>query len=402
MAERRRACRARGAYLSLWVRMGQSRFSWAVGVIAPWCLGIGLMVSFTAVAGQDAGIGASVAPRSFGVSVPPLDLIPSIATMRQSFGLAQPTQARVRLAALQLGDKVDLLATPDEIEPRRELKSGARAFPVVDRTRRGDPVIGLRPTLDTRLRKSGGIAAYRATELALSPQGALAFDRLAPMEGVTPGPESVSFFELPPEPELAEPGGPALRAAAATQRVTVFDGATPATPRAVALASSTPASVDTPINATALLASQMAANVPVLAKLEEPAAPQATLMARVRRPDYASLVDPSHESREAHCLAQAIYFEARSEPEAGQAAVAQVVLNRVSSGLYPTSVCGVVFQNAQRYKACQFSFACEGRSLRVTEAGPWAAACRVVPMWIMSARRRIIMRNMSAPAGRGG
>ena len=332
--------------------MGQSRFSWAVGVIAPWCLGIGLMVSFTAVAGQDAGIGASVAPRSFGVSVPPLDLIPSIATMRQSFGLAQPTQARVRLAALQLGDKVDLLATPDEIEPRRELKSGARAFPVVDRTRRGDPVIGLRPTLDTRLRKSGGIAAYRATELALSPQGALAFDRLAPMEGVTPGPESVSFFELPPEPELAEPAAPAagaatpsasavtptttsrpaLRAAAATQRVTVFDGATPATPRAVALASSTPASVDTPINATALLASQMAANVPVLAKLEEPAAPQATLM---------------------------------------------VVLNRVSSGLYPTSVCGVVFQNAQRYKACQFSFACEGRSLRVTEAGPWAAARRI-------------------------
>ena len=75
MAERRRACRARGAYLSLWVRMGQSRFSWAVGVIAPWCLGIGLMVSFTAVAGQDAGIGASVAPRSFGVSVPPLDLM---------------------------------------------------------------------------------------------------------------------------------------------------------------------------------------------------------------------------------------------------------------------------------------------------------------------------------------
>ena len=377
--------------------MGQSRFSWAVGVIAPWCLGIGLMVSFTAVAGQDAGIGASVAPRSFGVSVPPLDLIPSIATMRQSFGLAQPTQARVRLAALQLGDKADLLATPDEIEPRRELKSGARAFPVVDRTRRGDPVIGLRPTLDTRLRKSGGIAAYRATELALSPQGALAFDRLAPMEGVTPGPESVSFFELLSEPELAEPVAsaagaatpsasavtpttttrPALRAAASTQHVTVFDGATPATPRAVALASSTPASVDTPINATALLASQMAAKVPVLAKLEEPAAPQATLVARVRRPDYASLVDPSHESREAHCLAQAIYFEARSEPEAGQAAVAQVVLNRVSSGLYPTSVCGVVFQNAQRYKACQFSFACEGRSLRVTEAGPWAAARRI-------------------------
>jgi len=376
--------------------MGQSRFSWAVGVIAPWCLGIGVMVSFTAVAGQDAGLGASVAPRSFGVSAPPLDLIPSIATMRQSFGLAQPTQARVRLAALQLGDKADLLATPDEIEPRRELKSGARTFPVVDRTRRSDPVIGLRPTLDTRLRKSGGIEKYRATELALSPQGALAFDRLAPMDGMTPGPDSVSFFELPTEPEPAEPVAPAsghvtpatsdatpttttrpsLRATS-TQRVTMFDGATPSTPRAVALASSTPAHVDAPVDATALLAPQVAAKAPVLARLEDPAVPQATLVPRARRPDYAALVDPSHEAKEERCLAQAIYFEARSEPEAGQAAVAQVVLNRVSSGLYPTSICGVVFQNAQRYKACQFSFACEGRSLRITEAAPWSAARRI-------------------------
>lgn len=354
------------------------------------------MVSFTAVAGQDAGIGASVAPRSFGMSAPPLDLIPSIAAMRHSFGLVQPTLARVRLASLQLGDKADLLATPDEIEPRRELKSGARVFPVVDRTRRGDPVIGLRPTLDTRLRKSGGIEAYRATELVLSPQGALAFDRLAPMDGVTPGPEAVSFFEPPAELEPAEPVAaaigaatpaagaatatmttrPALRAAA-TERVNVFDGATPSTPRAVALASSTPAAVDTPVNATALLVPKIGAKAPVLARLEDPAAPQATLVSRAQRPNYAALVDPSHEAKEEHCLAQAIYFEARSEPAAGQAAVAQVVLNRVSSGLYPTSVCGVVFQNAQRYKACQFSFACEGRSLRVTEAGPWAAARRI-------------------------
>jgi len=59
--------------------------------------------------------------------------------------------------------------------------------------------------------------------------------------------------------------------------------------------------------------------------------------------------------RARQCLAEAIYFESRGEPEMGQLAVAQVVLNRVMSGLYPNSVCGVVYQNAHRFNACQFS-----------------------------------------------
>jgi len=62
------------------------------------------------------------------------------------------------------------------------------------------------------------------------------------------------------------------------------------------------------------------------------------------------------------CLAQAIYHESRGEPEAGQWAVASVILNRVRSPLYPDTVCGVVFQNAHLRNACQFSFACDGRS----------------------------------------
>ena len=60
------------------------------------------------------------------------------------------------------------------------------------------------------------------------------------------------------------------------------------------------------------------------------------------------------------CLATAIYFEARGEPVRGQIAVAQVVLNRVFSGYYPTTVCGVVYQNSHRHLACQFTFACDG------------------------------------------
>ena len=77
------------------------------------------------------------------------------------------------------------------------------------------------------------------------------------------------------------------------------------------------------------------------------------------------------------CLAEAIYFELRSEPEEGQAAVAQVVLNRVRSGIYPTTVCGVVYQDRNRPFACQFTFACEGKSLRIEEPGPWAVATRI-------------------------
>src|SRR5437899_3360870 len=67
------------------------------------------------------------------------------------------------------------------------------------------------------------------------------------------------------------------------------------------------------------------------------------------------------------CLAEAIYFEARGEAVPGQIAVAQVVLNRAFSGFYPTTVCGVVYQNAHRYLACQFTFACMGLSLTVRE-----------------------------------
>ncbi len=71
--------------------------------------------------------------------------------------------------------------------------------------------------------------------------------------------------------------------------------------------------------------------------------------------------------KEQACLAEAIYFEARSESLRGQAAVAQVVLNRVRNPAYPGSICDVVYQNRHWLNACQFSFACDGRRHRVTE-----------------------------------
>jgi len=78
------------------------------------------------------------------------------------------------------------------------------------------------------------------------------------------------------------------------------------------------------------------------------------------------------------CLADAVYFEARGEPEKGQEAVAQVVMNRVFSGYYPNNVCGVVYQNASRHLACQFTFACEGKDLnKIDEPDMWEQAKRI-------------------------
>ncbi len=75
----------------------------------------------------------------------------------------------------------------------------------------------------------------------------------------------------------------------------------------------------------------------------------------------------SDSASELKCLATAIYFEARGEPEEGQLAVAQVVLNRVKNPAYPNTICGVVYQNKTKRNRCQFSFACDGRSDRITD-----------------------------------
>jgi spore germination cell wall hydrolase CwlJ-like protein len=77
------------------------------------------------------------------------------------------------------------------------------------------------------------------------------------------------------------------------------------------------------------------------------------------------------------CLANAVYFEARGEPVRGQIAVAQVVMNRVFSPFYPNNVCGVVYQNANRHLACQFTFACDGVPDVVTEPDAWLRAKRI-------------------------
>jgi spore germination cell wall hydrolase CwlJ-like protein len=60
--------------------------------------------------------------------------------------------------------------------------------------------------------------------------------------------------------------------------------------------------------------------------------------------DYAS---SDTADAEQECLATAIYYEAKSEPLAGQLTVAEVIINRTKSGRFPATLCGVVKQRGQ-------------------------------------------------------
>ncbi len=372
-------------------------FGWAVGVIAPWVLGFGLIVSFTADAGQEASIGASLSPMILRAPSEPLDLVPaSTASLNGAFGLSLRSDDTVlRYASLTLGEREELTTLPEEREPRVGLKVNARTFPQLDRSHRADPFVGLRPTFDTKLRRQG-LDAFRASELMLSGEEYIAFDGFVSSEGDVPGLDSVSNFE-PTETDSSTTTqsvaagdatstnvapAPVLRTHTVQPRV--VDGSTPAVPRAIALGSSTPAMRDqTPVEVMAAVTAprlpQISAGLPQgPAKMTPPAlSPPAAPGKPSLRADYAALIDQDLGPREQRCLAEAIYFEARGEPEEGQAAVAQVVLNRASSGLYPTTICGVVYQNRHHHNACQFSFACDGHALRINEPDAWRDATRI-------------------------
>lgn len=87
---------------------------------------------------------------------------------------------------------------------------------------------------------------------------------------------------------------------------------------------------------------------------------------------------PLDSYRALNCLTSAIYYEAGNEPEEGQRAVAQVVLNRVRSPLWPHSVCAVVYQGSERTDSrCQFTFSCDGSMARLSNGPAWARAQRI-------------------------
>lgn len=61
----------------------------------------------------------------------------------------------------------------------------------------------------------------------------------------------------------------------------------------------------------------------------------------------AALRSSTAGSRDLECLAVGVYFESKSEPLEGQLAVGHVIANRATSGRFPSSYCGVLFQRSQ-------------------------------------------------------
>jgi hypothetical protein len=322
--------------------MGRSRTGWALWVAAPWCVAFAVLLSITAEAEQepldggaferngtvatDGALLAAQAPRAVDEDGAPLPIV----------------QARY-----VAGDPSALAAMSDEIEPNGALKAPPHPFPDVDRAAQGDPFVGLR----------SGFGAKRLNEAPADAD----LDALKSWPHELQDPRDAEFD--PGHTMSPQPPNERSQSAPPLVALEFDDGATPGLPLEFALNSSSPTSSDG-----------------VLVAVETDPAQQSTvpqLSSAGGKPNYAALIDPKDGARQMRCLAEAIYFESRSEPEDGQAAVAQVVLNRVRSGIYPTTVCGVVYQDRNRPFACQFTFACEGKSLRIEEPGPWAVATRI-------------------------
>jgi hypothetical protein len=354
--------------------MRRSQGSWALGAVAPWCLGAALAVSIAAEAGEEVSSGASIAPLPLRTQGAPAELVPAQPPSALGIDLGTfpgEAQQMLREASLSVGAKEEFnRRLAEEVEPRADLKRNAREFPKIDRTHRGDPLAGLRPAFDTRLRNFPGLLRFRAGDLIFRRDTAELANSFSSGDEVL-GPESVAVFEpwtkgeSPPtaqsrtEVSSAQPRSPeTIRPAALNERL--MQGATPAVLRAVGLGSSAPAAAGAmPIEAVVLPRGAFARGVG----------------SEAVRPNYAVL--DWGVAGENRCLAEAIYFEARGESEEGQAAVAQVVLNRVSSGLYPPTICSVIYQNRRHFNACQFSFACSGNPLRINEPDAWREAQRI-------------------------
>jgi hypothetical protein len=326
--------------------MGRSRIGWVLSIAAPWCIAFGMLLSITAEAEQEPlELGGAFARNGMIETDGALDRAVVGGPLRAVDEGGTPLP--IVQARYDADDPGSLAAISDEIEPNTALKARSRSLPDVDRAAKGDPWAGLHPGLAATRRKGA------LTDSDLDALNAWPHELEVPRDAEFDPGHTMS----PQQPSEGDEAPPPLAA------LSFDDGATPTLPLEFALNSSSPTSSDGVLVAVE--------TDPVQEITRQP------LLSAEGKPNYAALIDPKDSARQMRCLAEAIYFESRSEPQDGQAAVAQVVLNRVRSGIYPTTVCGVVYQDRNRPFACQFTFACEGKSLRIEEPGPWAVATRI-------------------------
>ena len=107
-------------------------------------------------------------------------------------------------------------------------------------------------------------------------------------------------------------------------------------------------------------------------------------------------VTAAEQTRQLECLTRNIYWEAALEPFEGKVAVAQVTLNRMQSGKFADSVCGVVYQKNVFYEkvVCQFSWYCEGNhKMKPVHKPLWRESEEVAKKVLLEGFRLPSMKN---------
>jgi spore germination cell wall hydrolase CwlJ-like protein len=116
---------------------------------------------------------------------------------------------------------------------------------------------------------------------------------------------------------------------------------------------------------------------PQQAQAANAALPASTLPSPPARPFELAGASPTDRTRALTCLTMAVYYEAGDQGDRGEAAVAQVVLNRLRHPLFPKTVCGVVFEGSALPTGCQFTFACDGSLGRRPSQAGWRRAAEI-------------------------
>jgi len=104
--------------------------------------------------------------------------------------------------------------------------------------------------------------------------------------------------------------------------------------------------------------------------------------------DVPKRTDAENMVRQSQCLAEAIYYEARSESLNGQLGVAEVIVNRVNDHRYPNTICDVVYQGATRTTGCQFTFTCDGAMNKSPRGAKWDKAQSIAAHVMMDLNER--------------
>ena len=110
---------------------------------------------------------------------------------------------------------------------------------------------------------------------------------------------------------------------------------------------------------------------------------------RIYSQSYLNLLPVLKGGKQWHCLAQALYFEARGESIKGQFAVAEVILNRMDSKDFPNSICGVVSQGSSKRHRCQFSYMCDGQYEIVSEKQAFELSGKIATIMMRGAPRQL-------------